>query len=952
MKTTKKYTVVWMVLLFAQLSAFAQYHGGMSDGAALGTISNATCSLQPPSFFAYFGGDGDTAAVAELISTSCSTPPSQIAYMGGQADGAAVAELSSTVCGIPPSFFAYMGGESDGAAVSDLIPAICGFPPSFIAYFGGAGSGAAMDVIASCPVTPPVANFSAAPTAICVGSTVTFTDTSASAPSVWNWSFPGGTPATSTEQNPTVQYNATGTYSVTLVATNFNGSDIKTIGDFITVTAIPTILTTTPGSRCDTGIVALSATASAGTLKWYNVATGGTALGASVNFNTPSIAATTTYYVEAAIGTCTSARTAVIATVNSTPSVTATTPNSRCDSGSVNLSATASAGTLSWFASATGGTALATGTTFPTPIINATTTFYVQAANGTCISPRTSVVATVNATPTVTATTPGSRCDSGTVVLGATASAGTLNWYNVPTGGSVLGTGNSFTTPTISATTTYYVEATTGNCTSARTAVIATANITPAVSSTIPASRCGSGSVTLAATATAGTLRWYNVATGGSVLASGNSFTTPSIIATTTYYVEAANGSCVSARTAVIATVEATPTVTSTTPGNRCGNGIVVLQASANAGTLNWYASATGGTLLATGTSFSPNVSATTTYYVEASNSSCNSTRTAVIATVNTQPEITATTPGSRCDSGIVNLSAVANSGTVNWYNVATGGTILATGNSFAPSVTATTIFYVEAANATCTSERIPVLATVNASPLIVATSPGSRCDAGVIDLSASANSGTISWYNSPTGGTVLATGNSFSPNVTATTVYYVETANGSCVSPRVAVTATINAVAAPTGTQSQTFCGQETVGLIVVNGENVIWYDAPVNGNVVPNTTPIVSGTTYYASQTLICESPSRLAVTMNSGNCLEVKGFDKDALKIYPNPVNDILNISYTQPIENVEVLNMLGQMVYSKQVHSKDSKIDMSRYSAGTYLVRISIDNAIKTYKVIKK
>ncbi|SDJ15132.1 Ig-like domain-containing protein [Flavobacterium noncentrifugens] len=952
MKTTKKYTVVWMVLLFAQLSAFAQYHGGLSDGAALSTISNATCSQQPPSFFAYFGGEGDTATVAELISTSCSTPPSQIAYMGGQADGAAVAELGSTVCGIPPSFFAYMGGESDGAAVSDLIPSICGFPPSFIAYFGGAGSGAAMDVIASCPITPPVANFTASTTTICVGNTVTFTDTSASAPSVWNWSFPGGTPATSTEQNPTVQYNSAGVYSVTLVATNFNGSNTKTISDLIAVTAVPTVLTTTPGSRCDTGIVALSATASAGTLKWYNVATGGSALGTGVNFNTPSIAATTTYYVEAAVGTCASVRTAVIATVNATPSVAATTPNSRCDSGSVNLSATASAGTLSWFAASTGGTALGTGTTFATPIINATTTFYVQAANGTCISPRTAVIATVNATPTVTATTPGSRCDSGTVVLSATANTGTLNWYNVPAGGSVLATGNSFTTPSISATTTYYVEATTGSCASARTAVIATANVTPAVNSTTPAARCDSGSVTLAATATAGTLRWYNVASGGLVLASGNSFATPSVSATTTYYVEAVNGSCLSARTAVIATVNATPTVTSTMPGNRCGNGIVTLQATASAGTLNWYSSATGGTLLATGTSFSPNVSATTTYYVGASNASCNSARTAVIATVNAQPEITATTPGSRCDSGIVNLSAVASSGTVNWYNVATGGAILTTGSSFAPSITATTIFYVEAVNASCSSGRIAVLATVNVSPIIVATTAGARCNPGAINLSASSNSGTISWYNSATGGTALATGNSFSPNITATTIYYVEAANGSCVSPRIAVAATINAVAAPTGTQNQTFCGQETVGLIVVNGENVVWYDAPVNGNVVPNNTPIVSGTTYYASQTVDCESQSRLAVTMTSGNCLDVKGFDKDALKVYPNPVSDILNISYTQPIENIEVVNMLGQMVYSKTVHATDSKIDMSRYSAGTYLVRISIDNAIKTYKVIKK
>jgi len=61
-------------------------------------------------------------------------------------------------------------------------------------------------------------------------------------------------------------------------------------------------------------------------------------------------------------------------------------------------------------------------------------------------------------TPTVTSTTPGSRCGYGTVTLGATASAGTINWYTNSTGGASLGTGNSFTTPNISSTTTYYAE--------------------------------------------------------------------------------------------------------------------------------------------------------------------------------------------------------------------------------------------------------------------------------------------------------------------------------------------------------------------------------------------------------------------------------------------------------------------------------------------------------------
>ncbi|MFV8378401.1 choice-of-anchor D domain-containing protein [Flavobacterium sp. LB3R33] len=92
------------------------------------------------------------------------------------------------------------------------------------------------------------------------------------------------------------------------------------------------------------------------------------------------------------------------------------------------------------------------------------------------ISINNSTNVSVNATPTITSTAPGSRIGSGTVVLGATASAGTISWFAASTGGSALATGTSFTTPTISTTTTYYVETTNASCTSSRTAVTATVN--------------------------------------------------------------------------------------------------------------------------------------------------------------------------------------------------------------------------------------------------------------------------------------------------------------------------------------------------------------------------------------------------------------------------------------------------------------------------------------------
>lgn len=119
-------------------------------------------------------------------------------------------------------------------------------------------------------------------------------------------------------------------------------------------------------------------------------------------------------------------------------------------------------------------------------VINAPGTYYgffYDTAN-TCNSPVLEIDIVLSITPTVDSTTAASICGSGTLILEATASTGgTLNWYDSPTGGVFLGTGLTFITPTISTTTTYYVDATANGCTSNRVAVLASVNILPTTGS-------------------------------------------------------------------------------------------------------------------------------------------------------------------------------------------------------------------------------------------------------------------------------------------------------------------------------------------------------------------------------------------------------------------------------------------------------------------------------------
>lgn len=82
---------------------------------------------------------------------------------------------------------------------------------------------------------PPVSDFEGTPTTVTVGNSVDFSDLSLNDPTSWDWSFEGGTPVNSTDQNPTVTYYTEGTYEVSLTATNAEGSDTETKLSYITV---------------------------------------------------------------------------------------------------------------------------------------------------------------------------------------------------------------------------------------------------------------------------------------------------------------------------------------------------------------------------------------------------------------------------------------------------------------------------------------------------------------------------------------------------------------------------------------------------------------------------------------------------------------------------------------------------------------------------------------------
>ncbi|RED96008.1 PKD domain-containing protein [Marinoscillum furvescens] len=97
------------------------------------------------------------------------------------------------------------------------------------------------------------ASFTTSATTINQGMTVTFTNTSANSPDSFVWTFEGGTPATSTDENPVITYNTPGVFDVTLVATRTQdgNSDTETLNDVIVVEEVSNQILGQAGTEWD-----------------------------------------------------------------------------------------------------------------------------------------------------------------------------------------------------------------------------------------------------------------------------------------------------------------------------------------------------------------------------------------------------------------------------------------------------------------------------------------------------------------------------------------------------------------------------------------------------------------------------------------------------------------------------------------------------------------------------
>ncbi|MCX2453228.1 putative Ig domain-containing protein [Pedobacter sp. PLR] len=636
----------------------------------------------------------------------------------------------------------------------------------------------------------------------------------------------------------------------------------------------------------------------------------------------------------------------------------------------------------------------ATNTLSGTPTLGGTFTFQITAKDAANNATTTDFIIKVKVGDPVIASTSTCAGTSATLTPANVLSGVTYNWYGA-TGSTPVFTGNSFSTPALTANTTYYVEAVSGTAVSNRMPVTITVRPAPALAVLTENQIISAGqTATLEATADAGnTISWFSNSTGGTALATGGSFTTPVLTANTTYFIETQNSSgCLSA-TRVPVTVTVTPL-----PTNASCNAATAQQTAIDGLCLLCGANDPGGSTDADPNTFTTihltvGVGATgyqrlifanpgnaadsirldigaavgladvgvlggatvtvyngttlvSTYPLNSSLiqlSLLNPNRAqltipaggvydrveirfgAVVSALNSLDIYGATViyPGptvaaigqTTCAGSTTTLTATANGDTnLKWYATANSGTELGTGSSFTtPVLNATTTYYIEVSRGNCANvNRVPVTVTITpapTAPVLATVLPvcyGSTASLTVSNATAGLN---YNWYTVPTGGTSVFTGATFVTSaLTANAIYYVEAISPGCGgSTRTAVPVTVN----PIVSLPQVHASATTVNA----GQTVLLNISPVLADVTYNwytdlngTIPVYSGptyvtppltvnTTYYVeakSNLTGCLSLSRVQVSItvnNGGN---------------PNPVACEAAVSETNGVIGVALLS----------------------------------------------
>ncbi len=556
-----------------------------------------------------------------------------------------------------------------------------------------------------------------------------------------------------------------------------------------------------------------------------------------------------------------------------------------------------------------------------------------------CESNRTAAVATVNAADPITITAnPPALCEGQSSVISVTSPNANYTYTWSPATGLSSTTGASVTATPLTPIT-YTVIADDGTCGAIDTVFMSVGPASVAGLATISSDTiCAGSSAILLLTGSVGNIQWqYNdsgtwideTGTTGSGATSGYYIVSPNV--TTQYQAVVTSGGCASVTTSTLNLTVLNIVDPTTVNDTICGPGVVNLSAN-GVGLLNWFTAPVGGSPVNSTGNYSPNLTTTTTYYVQAS-AGGNYIVGPTLTSLGLQSNITGNDWGLQFDVSqqstidrVYISGAVSGNVTIN-LRASLGGPIL---NSITTSVNGS-------------AGLVPVNLGFTVNP-----GTGYRLEMAGGSANCYYNSWGTAYPYTIIGSPITITG-SINPNFAAGTFYYFfydwEVTAG-CASSRIPVTGVVlNAPAIPViipfGNQ---------LSSSATSGNQ--WYlnGSPILGATSQIYIPTQSGTytvTVFDPSGCSAESLPFVYTGLNSISLSEA------GISIYPNPVNNILHLDFSTIItgsKTINIINAIGQVVKSVVINDTKNSIELD-IPSGVYVVEIRTTNHIYYSNIVK-
>lgn len=833
---------------------------------------------------------------------------------------------------------------------------------------------------------------------VCIGNQ-NYSVTPVSGATGYTWSVSGGGSVTGGQgsANATINWTTAGTYTVSVVATNACGNSAPTTLSVNVTAAQPTNLGTITGiSPICSGLQNYSVGTATGATSytWTVGAPGNLQTGQgtpSISVNWPATAGTypVTVVANNVCGSSSSASFNVTVAGNAPAAPAAITGNTAPCPGVMTYTIVAVNGATNYTWTVSGGGTIVSGQGTTSIDINWTTTggpytISVTADNACGSSAATTLTVNVlagsapvpNAIIGDTNPCPSAQAYTMPAVAGATGYTWTVTGGTLSSGQGTNSIGVNWATPGGPYTVSVVVN---GSCSNS-----APVNLTVNVKSGAPAAP---GTITGQTTGACGNdTSIYSIATvpnatsytwtlsGGGAIVSGQGTTSVEVFwgstpGTYTLSVTASNACGTSAATSIDVTVTApAPIIATNITGDAdvCpGTETYSIANVPNATGYTWTVTS-GGTIVSGQGTNTINVTWTTagtqTVSVTAGNACGQSnaaTLTVEVRPSPTQPSVVVSDQ-TICEGEQVTITAGGSTGgnvSYGIWDAATGGNLYGS-HPLTITLTQTTTFYIEASNqygCTYSAGRVPVTVNVIGAPTILGITADNDTicyeTSTTLTANASPTGTTITWWDSPTGGTQLGSGPTYNTGtLTADLIVYAEASSpGGCNSLTGRMPATVTVTALPditlTSDKDENTVFPNEVMVFTASPEGYSNYEFFING------VSVQSGTeNTYASSSYNNNDTVSVVVSGNGCNSVE----DKAVVKVidFPNaftPNSDGRNDIFLKDYDLV-VVNRWGQKMYEGK-EGWDGTYNGEKVSPGTYYYVVTLVDITDRPNIIK-